>query len=163
MNMRDAIVTCFSKYADFSGRARRSEYWFWVLFNLIVSFAVNIFSSMLGSSTLSLIVVVALLIPSISVTVRRLHDIGKSGWYYLLLVVPIVLMFFLLFTYLFTFDIHYGGSSSILYIMGLLEIASLILAIIFIIWLAKDSQPGMNKYGPNPKENNFDGMYGGMY
>lgn len=159
MNMRDAIVTCFSKYADFSGRARRSEYWFWVLFNLIVGFVANMISSLLGSLTLCLIVIVALLIPSISVTVRRLHDIGKSGWYYLLLVVPIVLMFYLLFTYLFIYD----ASSSIFYIIGLLEITSFILAIIFIIWLAKDSQPGMNKYGPNPKENNFNGMYGGMY
>ncbi len=159
MNMRDAIVTCFSKYADFSGRARRSEYWFWVLFNLIVGFVANMISSLLGSLTLYLIVIVALLIPSISVTVRRLHDIGKSGWYYLLPVVPLVAMFFLLFTYLVTYD----ASSSIFYIIGLFEIAALVLTIIFIIWMAKDSQPGMNKYGPNPKENNFDGMYGGMY
>lgn len=159
MNMRDAIVTCFSKYADFSGRARRSEYWFWVLSNLIVGFVANMISSLLGSLTLYLIVIVALLIPSISVTVRRLHDIGKSGWYYLLPVVPLVAMFFLLFTYLVTYD----ASSSIFYIIGLFEIAALVLTIIFIIWMAKDSQPGMNKYGPNPKENNFDGMYGGMY
>jgi uncharacterized membrane protein YhaH (DUF805 family) len=159
MNMRDAIVTCFSKYADFSGRARRSEYWFWVLFNLIVGFVANMISSLLGSLTLYLIVIVALLIPSISVTVRRLHDIGKSGWYYLLPAVPFVAMFFLLFTYFVTYD----ASNSIFYIIGLFEIAALVLTIIFIIWMAKDSQPGMNKYGPNPKENNFDGMYGGMY
>lgn len=159
MNMRDAIVTCFSKYVDFSGRARRSEYWFWVLFNLIVGFVANMISSLLGSLTLYFIIVGALLIPSISVTVRRLHDIGKSGWYYLLPVVPLVAMFFLLFTYLVTYD----ASSSIFYIIGFFEIAALVLSIIFIIWMAKDSQPGMNKYGPNPKENNFDGMYGGMY
>lgn len=79
------------KYADFGGRARRKEYWMFVLFNLIFAIVAAILDSMLGSSMLIYgLYGLAMLIPSLAVTVRRLHDIGKSGWMFLIILIPII-------------------------------------------------------------------------
>lgn len=76
----DAIKVCFSKYADFEGRANRAEYWYWFLFTFLFSLIpiVNIIAGL------------AFFIPSLAAAVRRLHDIGKSGWWYLIALIPIV-------------------------------------------------------------------------
>ncbi len=71
-------------YATFGGRARRSEYWYFVLFNVIVSFILAFVDVAMGSSILSNIYTVAVIIPSIAVGVRRMHDVGKSGWFLLI-------------------------------------------------------------------------------
>ena len=75
-----AIKTCFNKYATFSGRANLCEYWYFTLFQIILGFIpiVNIISAL------------ALLVPSLAVGVRRLHDVGKSGWWMLIGLVPLV-------------------------------------------------------------------------
>ena len=104
MNFFTSIKTCFGKYATFTGRARRSEFWWLLLANFIVS-CIPVVNFIWG---------IAVIVPTIAAGVRRLHDIGKSGWWYLLAIVPIA-NFFLLYL------------------------------------LAKDSQPGENEYGPNPK------------
>ena len=87
MNFKDAIKTCLKKkYATFSGRASRSEFWFFSLF-LIIAYVITIF---LAAISLYLFIWVlgifalAMIIPSIAVTVRRLHDVNKSGWFFLL-------------------------------------------------------------------------------
>ena len=112
------------KYAVFSGRARRKEYWFFFLFNILISIGfivleavTGIASKMLsvGVSLLSLLYCLAVLIPGLAVTVRRLHDTGRSGWWILISFIPLI------------------GT------------------IILIVFLATDSNPGANKYGPNPK------------
>lgn len=78
-------------YAGFSGRARRQEYWMYTLFNIIVSIVVAIVSSaVLGNSVLSYIYVLAVLLPSLAVAVRRLHDTGKSGGWIFISLVPLV-------------------------------------------------------------------------
>lgn len=116
MSFVDAIKTCFSKYVNFNGRARRSEYWFFYLFTAIVSGVLSALGQAASFfSVLGYIAALALLLPSLAVCVRRLHDIGRR-W-----------------TYIF---------------MGLIPIAG---AIILIVNLAKDSQPGDNQFGPNPK------------
>lgn len=79
-DLSDAIKICWKKYADFRGRAGRAEYWYWVLFCLILSFI----------PLVNIIATLALCVPSIAVGVRRLHDIGKSGWYYLLCLIPLI-------------------------------------------------------------------------
>ncbi len=119
MSFMEAVKSVFSQYAGFSGRARRSEYWYFTLFNFIVTGVFSVLSSVTGStifSVLSGLFSLAVLIPGIAVCIRRLHDIGKSGWYLLFVLIPLV---------------------------G---------AIILIVWYCKDSMPGENQYGPNPKE-----------
>ncbi|MEO7392120.1 MAG: DUF805 domain-containing protein [Ramlibacter sp.] len=85
MNFQQAITTCLRKYVDFSGRAVRPEFWWFVLFNLIVS----IVSSMLGQ-WINMLASLALLLPALAVGARRLHDIGKSGWWQLLGLIPVI-------------------------------------------------------------------------
>lgn len=111
------------KYAVFSGRARRKEYWFFILFNIIISIVLAVidgvtgsFSAEEGMGLLGGIYSLAVLIPSIAVSVRRLHDTERSGWWLLIALVP------------------------------------LIGAIVLLVFMAQDSKPGQNQYGANPKE-----------
>ena len=90
MNFQTSIKTCFNKYADFSGRALRSELWWFVLFGFLGGIITTIIDIMiLGYSAesygpLNLIFSVAIFIPSIAVTARRLHDVNRSGWWQLI-------------------------------------------------------------------------------
>ncbi|WP_299779730.1 DUF805 domain-containing protein [uncultured Formosa sp.] len=80
-------------YADFKGRARRQEYWMFVLINMIISWSLSLFDYVLGTSFFAIIsglYSLAVIIPGIAVSVRRLHDVGKSGWYLLLSLIPII-------------------------------------------------------------------------
>ncbi|MDR2342646.1 MAG: DUF805 domain-containing protein [Campylobacteraceae bacterium] len=82
-------------YADFNGRARRSAYWFFVLINFIILVILNIidivvFANITEIGLLSCVYNLAVLVPSIALAVRRLHDIGKSGWWVLINFIPIV-------------------------------------------------------------------------
>lgn len=100
MDMQTAVRTCFRKYADISGRARRSEFWWFALFtfgvSVILSFVDNLFFGwgrgmmMQGGGPLSGIFSLIMLLPSICVAGRRLHDIGRSAWWILLWLVPVV-------------------------------------------------------------------------
>jgi uncharacterized membrane protein YhaH (DUF805 family) len=110
------------KYATFSGRARRSEYWYFVLFYMLFVFVLSFVDSVLGTydasagiGLLSGLFVLSMLLPAIAVGVRRLHDIGRTGWWLLVSFVPV---------------------------------AGFILLLVFTV---RDSDPGDNAYGPNPK------------
>lgn len=122
-----AVKTCFSKYATFSGRARRKEFWYWYLFTCLTTIAAFLLGCLiaiifqesnigvaevfiLSNGIWSLII----FLPNLAVTVRRLHDVGHSGWYYLISIIPLV---------------------------GV---------ILLLIALCTDSVDD-NKYGPNPK------------
>jgi uncharacterized membrane protein YhaH (DUF805 family) len=84
-------LTVLKKYADFSGRASRAEFWCLILFNIIAEIILLILDSMLNTGgILFSIFVLAVFIPTIAVEVRRLHDIGKSGWFLLLIFIPII-------------------------------------------------------------------------
>jgi uncharacterized membrane protein YhaH (DUF805 family) len=80
------------KYAVFSGRARRAEYWYFVLFNVLVSIGVGIVGRMFGGdgNVLGTIYALVVLIPSLAVLSRRLHDIGKSAWWMLIALIPLI-------------------------------------------------------------------------
>lgn len=90
----EAVKRAFSNYCCFSGRASRSEYWWWALFTAIVGTVVNYISLLILSDSaaqiVSGIVSLAFLLPSLGLCVHRLHDIGKSGWWWLLVFIPIV-------------------------------------------------------------------------
>lgn len=85
------------KYADFNGRARRKEYWMFVLFYVLISIPIGLVDEMLfdvssgGTGILGLITSFGLFIPSFAVTVRRMHDVGKSGWYCIIPIYNIIL------------------------------------------------------------------------
>ena len=119
-------LKCLRQYADFSGRARRAEYWYFGLFYTIFAIAIilvfGVIAGITGSEQLVTMGTVcyyayclALYIPCLAVGVRRLHDIGKSGLYILLIFIPFVGTIFLL------------------------------------VFACTDSQPGSNQWGPNPK------------
>lgn len=94
MNMIEAVKAVFSKYATFEGRARRSEYWWFVLFNLIVSIILTILApghgGGMGGGLLSMVWSLATLLPSLAVGARRLHDIDRSGWWLLIGFIPLI-------------------------------------------------------------------------
>jgi len=90
---------CFTqKYADFNGRARRSEYWYFVLFSAIFSIVASVIDGLTGYPILATIYGLAAFIPGLAVAVRRLHDTGRSGWWYLLVftiigIIPLIIFF----------------------------------------------------------------------
>ncbi|MFC4724153.1 DUF805 domain-containing protein [Glycocaulis abyssi] len=91
MNFMDAVKSVYSNYVGFQGRARRSEYWWWFLFYVIVYgvlYAVDM--SVFGYPMLAGLFALGSLIPAIAVGVRRLHDTGRSGWWILIGLVPLV-------------------------------------------------------------------------
>lgn len=85
-NLLTATQTCFRKYADFSGRASRSEYWYFILFQFILSLVLGVLGGILGLNfeTIDLIVSLALLVPTLAVAWRRMHDTGRYGAYALI-------------------------------------------------------------------------------
>jgi len=121
-------IETFKKYATFSGRARRAEYWYFSLFNIIIGGIIAGMDLLIGiiigfsfmPIQLSSLYGLVIIIPIIAISVRRLHDIGKSGWMIFILFIPII-----------------GW-------------------MIYLIFMVRDSALGTNKYGPNPKETNFN-------
>lgn len=83
-------LTVMRSAFDFSGRARRTEYWMFTLFNLIFSILANVIDVVIGLGILSVIYSLVVFIPGLAVSVRRLHDINKSGWNILLALIPLV-------------------------------------------------------------------------
>ena len=89
-------------YADFKGRARRKEYWMFVLFNILIAALLGILGVLIKFPYLSTLYGLAVLVPSLAVGVRRLHDIGRSGWMLLISLIPVIGSLYLL--YLFCLD-----------------------------------------------------------
>jgi uncharacterized membrane protein YhaH (DUF805 family) len=123
------FIEALRKYAVFGGRSRRKEYWFFVLFVVVISTVLTIVDGLIGAydrstgvGLLSAIFSLAILIPSISVSVRRLHDIDRTGWWVLISLVPLV-----------------GW-------------------IVLLVFHVQGGTPGTNRYGPNPKSTDYQGM-----
>ena len=125
MGFMDAVKTCFQNYANFSGRARRSEYWYFCLFNILVSGVLGLLGNIAGQGFIASLLngvaslySLAAFIPGLAVAWRRLHDIGKSGGYWFFILIPL------------------AGP------------------IILLVWLATAGNVGDNAYGPDPKAQN---------
>jgi len=140
MTFGDSVKTCFSKYVTFSGRAQRSEFWWFILFTWAASIVLSVVDSFLFGTTitteygfeastntpyLSGLFSLAVLLPTLSVAVRRLHDRDKSGWWYWLWLIPLI-----------------GW-------------------IILIVWFATEGTRGPNRFGPDPLGQDGDGSHGG--
>ena len=97
MSFAESISTCFAKYATFSGRAARSEYWWFYLFTTLLTWAALVVDSVTSSdSGANILVSLALAIPALSSAVRRMHDVNRSGWWLLLVftiigVIPVII------------------------------------------------------------------------
>ena len=163
MSFREAIKVCFQKYFTFSGRARRSEYWSFALFCFLVSIILHFLDkflfdkgiyipvTILGKSNaigLGYIFDLGVLIPSLTVTVRRLHDIGKSGWFYLPLFIIGLLFPFIDETRL---EILAYKTLGIRIAVSVVLLMFLAYVILMLVWLFRDSEPDANRWGWNPK------------
>jgi uncharacterized membrane protein YhaH (DUF805 family) len=89
-----AIQSGFRNYVGFSGRAARSEFWYWFLFGVVISVVVALIDSVIAPDSdygiLAVLVALVLFLPGLAVTVRRLHDLDRSGWFILLYFVPVI-------------------------------------------------------------------------
>lgn len=91
VTFQEAVKSGFNKYCCFTGRASRSEYWWWILFSFIVGVIVGaIFGDSTFGRVFSTLVSLCLFLPGLGLSVRRLHDIGKSGWWVLIYFIPVV-------------------------------------------------------------------------
>jgi len=101
MGFVDAVKSFFSRYVDFAGRSSRSEFWWAQLGLMLIGFVVGLFAGLLGELAVIVIGIfyLAIIIPSIALTVRRLHDNDKSGWWILIGFVPILGGLYLLYLY----------------------------------------------------------------
>ena len=174
-----AVKTCFKKYFDFTGRARRSEYWWFILFYAIVFFVWVFFSAflaaigieamshgdvvrsplsaMIASSALMFLPVLVFIIPQYAVQTRRLHDTGHSGWWiFASFVVGLAYLIAYIFVMLPMFEngaenLPEMFSSPMMIVVSILGMISMLLSVIILIFTIMDSQRGENKYGPSPK------------
>jgi uncharacterized membrane protein YhaH (DUF805 family) len=93
MTFTEAIQAVLSKYADFGGRARRSEYWYWTLASLIAYVAIFVIGQVTSETVAGVLFIafaLGVFLPGLAVGVRRLHDTGRSGWWLLIAIVPII-------------------------------------------------------------------------
>jgi uncharacterized membrane protein YhaH (DUF805 family) len=147
------------KYATFSGRARRAEYWWFYLFTILLSIATSIVDAVIGFPAVNILATLAIIIPSLAVGVRRLHDTNRSGWW---LLAPIGV---LIPTYGVAIAMGlggalgglagsgaaagagFGGAVIVLIIGGL---AVLAISILLLVWFCSRGTEGPNRYGPDP-------------
>jgi len=139
------------KYAEFNGRAPRAEYWWYTLGIIVAAIVLNIVESLLGLSgmvgpygPLSALCMLALLVPGVAVTVRRLHDTNRSGWWILVAVVPYAILGFMM--------ARSAGSTDMsgLAAVSLFGIIALIGGLVLLVFMLLAGNPGDNRYGPDP-------------
>ena len=90
MDFSEAVKSGFDHYTKFDGRASRPAFWWWFLFGVIAGVAASILDAVIGSAILGIIVSLGLLLPNLSVGIRRLHDTDRSGWWILIGLIPLI-------------------------------------------------------------------------
>jgi uncharacterized membrane protein YhaH (DUF805 family) len=137
-------------YANFSGRAPRAEYWWYVLGIIIVAVILTIVESILGLrgmvlgiyGPLTCLFWLATIVPSLAVGARRLHDTNRSGWLQLLAYAPYGLLLLI--------RLMTGGGFAAAALVGVIGLIAMACAVVLIVLLALPGTPGENRYGPNP-------------
>lgn len=150
MSFGEAIAVCMRKYATFSGRARRPEFWFFQLALILGSLLTGAFDWLVlgfgleqDFSPVNTVFSLATLVPALAVTWRRLHDTGRPGYYYFIWIgalIPAGVLFYL--------GAESGDSGLVFFIIG--AVIFIVALILLIVWLASRSQKGANAYGPEP-------------
>ena len=90
MSFSEAVRSGFDHYTTFDGRASRPAFWWWFLFSVLVAIAANILDALIGTVIVSIVVALGLLLPNLSVSIRRLHDTDRTGWWILIGLIPII-------------------------------------------------------------------------
>ena len=139
------------RYADFSGRAPRAEYWWYFLGTMIAYLVVMIVENIVGLDgtvgpygPLSLILMLGLLVPGLAVTVRRLHDTNRSGWWILIAVIPYFILGVL------TAGAIASGSMGAMASAGLLGLVAMAGAIVLLVFMVLPGTKGDNRFGADP-------------
>jgi len=147
VSFQQAITKGFNKYFVFRGRATRAEFWWWQLFNIVLVIVGSIVDAAAGLQVIGTLIGLALLIPSISLATRRLHDINKSGWWQLLWLLPVAIGIVIALVSWIA-NLHdwgfYGTAIAILVVFTLLVV------VLLIYWYARQGDDGPNKYGQDP-------------
>ncbi len=151
----------FENYANFNGRARRSEYWYFALANIIIGVILMILDNVLGlkigsseTGILNTVYSLAVLVPGLAVATRRLHDIGKSGWILVITYIIIIISATtLIVNSLYVLAGVAGGEPAFgLTTMIIPILVMLAVSIYMLVLFCKDGERGENQYGQNPKE-----------
>jgi uncharacterized membrane protein YhaH (DUF805 family) len=156
MGFGEAIITCFQKYAMFNGRAPRSEYWWFVLFVFLAEVAAMIIDTGAHLGFVTDIVELALLLPQISVAVRRIHDINRSGWW----VGGMYIFFFLVIVVAAVSSLFIHPSSvapatdnfptAVAVIVAVCGLIGFVYGITLFVFSVTRGTDGPNDYGPDP-------------
>ena len=154
MGFKEAVTTCLKqKYATFSGRGSRSEYWYFLLFYVIanvVTLAIDgaLFDPDIEFTPVSTILGLALFVPSLSVTVRRLHDTDRSAWWLLLGLAPFVAAFGLAMAMPAITVLEGGDSETTALVVGLAFLGTMLAAfLVLLVFMVQKGTPGPNRYG----------------
>lgn len=169
MDFGEAVKTCMRKYFTFSGRARRSEYWWFYLFTIIVAIVAAIIDGILvgwensDEGPVGGLTSLLLLIPSLSAGWRRLHDTGRSGWWIGGGILAILAFATILIVASAVIGFDDGGSffgnGIISVLLFVFLIGFVIYAIAMLVFFCQDSQSGDNKYGASPKYDNSASVF----
>jgi uncharacterized membrane protein YhaH (DUF805 family) len=152
MSFGDAIGECFFNYANFKDRAARAEYWWWALFASVVYLAAwlldfVIFAGFIASPFF-LVVYLALLLPGLSVAVRRLHDTGRTGWWLMLPTGAAILTVIGAYAAAIVNPDEPPAGIGLVFI-GLPALLVIAAGILLLVWMFQPGDPGNNRYGPN--------------
>ena len=166
MTFIDSVKQCLRKYGDFSGRATRAEFWWWQVFGWIGGLIFGVVDSSIRSfagadsyafSPFGSIFGLAILLPGLAVQARRLHDIGKTGWWILVWAAILALGLVPLSVGIVIFIVDWvagegPGSFVPLLVGGLVTLAVFVVVAVWIImWMVRQGQSGPNQYGPDPR------------
>ena len=164
MNFFEAVKSCFLNYLNFSGRSRRSEFWYFTLFDFIVFVGLTVIGATvtgggasgsdlfrgagigIDAGTIGWVFYLCLSVPTLAVGSRRLHDVGKSGWWQLIWIGTFIGSIFFMGM---TASLGLSRLPTIVFLIGMM--GSFAAFILLIVWFAKDGQPHDNRYGYSPK------------